>query len=58
MRDSKEIIIVGMLEQPHERSARIYSGGGLAPTISARDYKGAIKILVNGSKADDGRKCQ
>lgn len=32
--------------------------GGLAPTISARDYKGAIKILVNGSKADDGRKCQ
>ena len=55
MRDSKEIIIVGMLEQPHERSARIYSGGGISPTISARDYKGAIKILVNENKVDNVR---
>ncbi len=58
MRDSKEIIIVGVLEQHYERTARIYGGGGIAPTISARDYKGAIKILVNGNKADNGRKCQ
>lgn len=45
MRDSKEIIIVGVLEDYYERAARIYDGGGISPTISARDFKGAIKIL-------------
>ena len=45
MRDSKEIIIVGMLEQYYERAARIYSQESISPTIFARDYKGAIKIL-------------
>lgn len=27
-------------------------GGGISPTISARDYKGAIKILEDGNKVD------
>ena len=47
--DIKEIIIVGVMEQYYERAARIYSGKGIAPTISARDYKGAIKIIVDES---------
>ena len=58
MRDSKEIIIVGMLEQYYERAARIYSQESISPTISARDYKGAIKILEHGNKADNGRQCK
>lgn len=30
MRDSKEIIIVGVLEDYYERAARIYDGGGVS----------------------------
>lgn len=45
MCDSQEIIIVGMLDMKYEKTARVYYGGGIAPTVSARDYKDAIKII-------------
>lgn len=55
-----EIVKVGFLEPDRkiQDSVIVYGLEGISPTIRARDYKGAIKILVNGSKADDGRKCQ
>ena len=47
MNEKIQTIVVGMLpDVGYEQSARVYSGGGISPTISARDYKGAIKVIV------------
>lgn len=56
----KEIIKIGSLEPGRliQDGVLVYSIGGVSPAIRARDYKGPIKILVNGNKADNGRQCQ
>ena len=50
--EEKRIIIVGVLEKTYDISSRIYESRGISPTISARDYKGPIKVLVYGSKSN------
>lgn len=48
----KEIIVIGSLE-PHKAiqdQARVIGGGGICPTIRARDYKGAIKVLIENGQ--------
>ena len=49
MRDSKEVslIKVGNINPGHNKydASSVYSIGGVAPTIAARDYKGAKLIL-------------
>lgn len=49
-----DIVKVGSLEPDRkiQDSVLVYDGGGISPTIRSRDYKGAIKILVNGSKSN------
>lgn len=42
---------VGQLSN-HNRT-RIYSGGGLAPTLAARDYKLPVLVLVEVKKRNE-----
>ena len=50
--EEKRIVIIGILENTYDISSRIYEISGISPTISARDYKGPIKVLVYGSKSN------
>lgn len=33
----------------------VYGGGGIAPTLKARDYKGAIKVLIENEQRESIR---
>lgn len=47
MRDSKKLIKIGDINPGHNKydGSTVYGVGGVAPTIAARDYKGAKLIL-------------
>ena len=50
----REIIKIGSLEPDRfiQDGVLVYSIGGVSPAIRARDYKGPIKVIVNGSKSN------
>lgn len=51
--EGNKIIEVGNLQGSYEQGSRVYGSEGIAPTISARDYKGAKQIIEVG-KLDVG----
>jgi len=51
-----EIIVVGSLDPSKaiQDECRVVDGGGISPTVRARDYKGPIKVLIrNEQRTDD-----
>lgn len=39
-----ELIVLGLLSSFEQD--KVYSGGGICPTLKARDYKGPVAVLV------------
>lgn len=50
-----EIIVVGSLEPQKaiQDECRVVDGGGISPTVRARDYKGPIKVLIRNEQRKD-----
>jgi hypothetical protein len=58
MIETSKILVVGVIRAEHTNSEHIhindlvYSEEGLAPTLTARDYKDPRRILINGDNHD------
>ena len=58
--DTNKIIIVANTPSPFRSESNVYYVNGISPTLTARDYKGPVKVLIkNATKkgyliAEDG----
>lgn len=59
MQEKSGIIVVGSLNPTKicQDECLVYGEGGVCPALRARDYKGAIKILIE-CEQDGAEKCQ
>ena len=49
--------IIGMLDGTYEKTCRVFDPFGLCPSLEARDYKDAVKILIE-CEQDGAEECQ